>query len=471
MAGRFANLAFHDVEQCLLRSHVRPPARPAFPAPVCPRASASSYPTPVRALTSHPCAHPHARFLALCLLSGVCLDGNLLGRCRKKRCDSGTTAHGVYARFVLGKARLCDRDGKQSLGSGVRWGGAWLARGGMQVAGARCLGWFWHAVCGWGAARARMARRLRGRAVRVLPGSACVGGIRAGRLPTALGSRGTASFLAFADAFLQMFHVKHLFRHRTTLRQLFHVKHCASAPLNLVRPRNPGTPEPRNPGTPEPRNPGTPEPRNPGTPEPRNPGTRNPNPGTPEPRNPGTPEPRNPSFGSLCAKRGRVFPAPRMTPPSVVLRFLPSSPSPAALSSRSHPRFPLPCPRCTPPRLLPHPVVRLSDSSSLRASRPLALSASPVPPHRPPAPPHAPRPRIPPQRRTPAPRAPRSARPAPPASPRTPRRTLRAPRPRPRARGNSTQNGYAQVGGFRLVSMSSVSPIGEVCSKRAGRFS
>ena len=106
------------------------------------------------------------------------------------------------------------------------------------------MGWFWHAVCGWGVARVRMARRLRGRAVRVLPGSACMGRIRAGRLPTALGSRGTASFLAFADAFLHMFHVKHLFRYRTTLRQLFHVKHCASKPLNLVRPRNPGTPEP-----------------------------------------------------------------------------------------------------------------------------------------------------------------------------------------------------------------------------------
>ena len=152
------------------------------------------------------------------------MDGNLLGRCRKKRRDSGTPAHGVYARFVLGKARLCDGDGKQSLGSGVRWGGAWLARGGMQVAGARCLGRFWHAACGWGAARARMARRLRGRAVRVLPGSACVGRIRAEGLPTALGSRGTDSFLAFADAFLHMFHVKHLFRYRTTLRQLFHVK-------------------------------------------------------------------------------------------------------------------------------------------------------------------------------------------------------------------------------------------------------
>ena len=208
---------------CFDRTPVCPRA-PAFPAPGCPRASASSYPTPVRALTSHPCAHPHARFLALCLLSGVCLDGNLLGRCRKKRRDSGTPAHGVYARFVLGKARLCDGDGKQSLGSGVRWGGAWLARGGMQVAGTRCLGWFWHAVCGWGVARVRMARRLRGRAVRVLPGSACVGRIRAEGLPTALGSRGTASFLAFADAFLHMFHVKHLFRYRTTLRQLFHVK-------------------------------------------------------------------------------------------------------------------------------------------------------------------------------------------------------------------------------------------------------
>ena len=111
----------------------------------------------------------------------------------------------------------------------------------------------------------------------------------------------------------------------------------ASQSCPTPEPRDPGTPEPRNPGTPEPRNPGTPEPRNPGTPEPRNPGTPEPrNPGTPEPRNPGTPEPRNPSFGSLCAKRGRVFPAPRMTPPSVVLRFPPSSPSPAALSSHSH---------------------------------------------------------------------------------------------------------------------------------------
>ncbi len=200
------------------------------------------------------------------------------------------------------------------------------------------------------------------------------------------------------------------------------------------------------------------------TPEPRNPGT-------PEPRNPGTPEPRNPSFGSLCAKRGRVFPAPRMTPPSVVLRFPPSSPSPAALSSHSHPRFPLPCPRCTPPRLLPAPrrsPPRFFLAPRLAAARAVCISRTPAPPARtstraaPPHPPSVARPAPPPP--------PRTARPAPPASPRTPaaRSALRV---RTSARGNSTQNGYAQVGGFRLVSMSSVSPIGEVCSKRAGRFS
>ena len=358
---------------CFDRTPVCPRA-PAFPAPVRPRASASSHPTPVRALTSHPCAHPHARFLALCLLSGVCLDGNLLGRCRKKRRDSGTPAHGVYARFVLGKARLCDGDGKQSLGSGVRWGGAWLARGGMQVAGARCLGWFWHAVCGWGVARVRMARRLRGRAVRVLPGSACMGRIRAGRLPTALGSRGTASFLAFADAFLHMFHVKHLFRYRTTLRQLFHVKHCASKPLNLVRPRNPGTPEPRN-----------------------------------------------PSFGSLCAKRGRVFPAPRMT--SAIRRFtLPAvlavscrfvfSLSPTPPSALSPPHV-----SASPPRTPPRSPPRLFLAPHLAAARAVCISRTPAPPAR------------------------TSSRAAPP-HPRTslrvahtphPRRTLRAPRPHLRA--------------------------------------
>ena len=134
---------------------------------------------------------------------------------------------------------------------------------------------------------------------------------------------------------------------------------------------------------------------------------------TPEPRDPGTPEPRNPSFGSLCAKRGRVFPAPRMTPPSVVLRFPPSSPSPAALSSHSHPRLPPPCTRRTSPRLLPAPPPLASATLPRsaprgrscclhlphpRTARPHLLTrCAPAPPHLPsrrphPAPPpHAPR--------------------------------------------------------------------------------
>ena len=166
---------------------------------------------------------------------------------------------------------------------------------------------------------------------------------------------------------------------------------------------------------------------------------------TPEPRNPGTPEPRNPSFGSLCAKRGRVFPAPRMT--SAIRRF--TLPAVLAVSCRFvfslSPTLPSALPplhaSTTPPR------TPSFASATLPRSAPRGRSCCL----------HLPRPRTP---------APPSASP----TPRTPaaRSALRV---RTSARGNSTQNGYAQVGGFRLVSMSSVSPIGEVCSKRAGRFS
>ena len=171
---------------------------------------------------------------------------------------------------------------------------------------------------------------------------------------------------------------------------------------------------------------------------------------TPEPRNPGTPP------SALCARsEGGCFPRPSPSPSFYASRR-PRRLLPLCLLTLAHASLrPVPAARLHDSS--PHPVVRLRDSSSLRTSRPLVLSASPAPPHRPPAPPHALRPRTP---------APPFASP----TPRTPaaRSALRV---RTSARGNSTQNGYAQVGGFRLVSMSSVSPIGEVCSKRAGRFS
>ena len=209
---------------------------------------------------------------------------------------------------------------------------------------------------------------------------------RARRCPPPSREAGTSHFFAalnrgvFAPSaagtppYCRMFHVKHLFRYRTTLRQLFHVKHCASKPLNLVRPRNPGTPEPRN-----------------------------------------------PSFGSLCAKRGRVFPAPRMT--SAIRRFtLPavlavscrfvfslSPPPPTALAP--------PHVSASPPRTPPRSPPRLFLAPHLAAARAVCISRTPAPPAR------------------------TSSRAAPP-HPRTslrvahtphPRRTLRAPRPHLRA--------------------------------------